>query len=1088
MSIDQSIVYRKFHGSIGERYQDLPSTDIPREWDAVIPDCVNGILAHRDQNPPRNHSLLWVRNGKRDMLLRAMAVQSSISVSRTYYHQKYLLDVTPGQLLDQFDDLLRIGFYSDEAFNRAAVSAFDRPQGYAWSGDGLELNIPTNTLKAVLFGMFFRWYRKRSPVVVAVPENVDYDTYTYAAVKAIYSRLPAGLRCLMGFMTYADPASISNHIALVFVPAQYHYSSAILLDGTTTNIAPLLNNVLPQNAKDMLSELAAMPEEQLKQTLEDMTAFVEMDGSGNFVDLSGLYITNYTDYWSMQARKCENLENPEDFALLKAFAADSRLQTGRLASEYRRIILEDVRLEHLDIHFLNRARAKQDPRDFYREIHPWLPLCVLGRNRSDNLEKYVWDAFWNFCADLAAKQESLEQLEELDKTVCGAITAKITDDGKDPKTVEIVLDDHYKKAYENRVAQLLSERLNFSRELYLGNLEKCQLTLGNSPEKQYNNYRETFLGSLPADLPRDSQAVLDVLSEGKKLYTKLLRRYTKMLKDWFLQNLTAVSDDITQQEYSDLIREITELCRNDYVTHAPETSRDQLLTLAEKRKNELHEKLSNSQAHQQEVTQQLLDSDQVSYFQCLEDLITKREQQSLTTSQLNNIYETLHQKSCPKTLDSYLQAYRAYFLEPFSVADLANRPVAPYLISDFQKLSVSAEPYCLDLGSLDDLYAIRDRVQEHRMISEYLCGKPQMILLWDPLDPVQIQADRLHEMLKGLTDTKPCVHSWSKKEFTDILTFLEKWKYLADSNRYRILRYLKDAPEPWAQELYQQERQKFLSFRIDDGVEQLHTRLEQCMNDRFETGVDIDAPIRLSYFQNEICRSEQIPLNQLYVTLGLYLGKYTDMSEMWTQDKYLTGKAQNALAPYLMNVMTPPQLISTVQAILKIERTSNPLSDRKGSVILAAKTYVSHFFLSSSTEPRDIVDMHFVIIRNDKHNKLQFEKSFKEYWEDHEELKKSYDYFALQIQTKNRQIGPDCDNIPFSEGGTSIFHRLQQKWKAYFGRAGNVGDCTPEVIEAKKQEVMEAIETTETAEVTENAETVLSETTERPHAPEIPQK
>lgn len=1103
MSIDQSIVYRKFHGSIGERYQDLPSTDIPRDWDAVIPSCVNGILAHRDQDPPCNHSLLLVKNGTQDLLLRSVAAQSSISVSRTYYQQKYLLKVTPRLLLDRFEDLLQIEFFSEKAFNLAAVSPYDRPQGYTWFGDGPELDIPSNTLKAVLFGMFFRWYRKRAPVVVAVPENVDYEAYTYAAVKAIYSRLPAGLRCLMGFMTYADPAAISNHIALVFVPAQYHYANAILLDGTTTNIATLLNNVLPQDAKDMLSELSVMPKEQLKQTLEDMTAFVETDNDGNFVDLSTLYVTNYTDFWSMQGKKCENLEDPEDFALLRAFAADPRLQTGRLAEEYRRLILEEVRPEHLDMHFLDRAKTRQDPQAFYREIRSWLPLCVLGRSGSVNLEAYVWDVFWNFCAELAVKQKSRNQLEELDQAVRDAIATKITDDGNDPSANEIRLDERYIQAASERLAQLRSESLASGRDMYLRNIERFKLTLGTSPEPQYLDYRNTFLTELPEGLSRDSQEVRDVLAKGDSLYAGLLDQYTKMLEDWFTEGLSKVSDDITQQEYNDLTQRITELSSHDYVVSAPEVSQRHLLKLMEQRKTELGDTLSKSRSYRQEVTDQLLNANHSSYFQSLEELLDKRSQQNLTKSQAEYIYESIHENSCPNCLDMYLKAYQEYFQEPFYVTSLAAQPIAPYIISDLKKLSNSNVLRNLDISSLADLNAIRDRVLEHRLISEYLYGRPQMIEMWYSKNPVQIPADRLYNMLKGLTDPDPQSPPQDEKEFTDLLTFLKNTNYLTDSDGYRILRCLNNSEEDWARNLHQDETKKFLTFQIDGGMEQLYAGLTQCRNKMPKTGLDINAPVHLLYRNTEIRADMTIPLNQLYVTLGFYLGRI----ELPSRDKCLPGTVQNALIANFVSwgLMTPQQLISTVQALLKLDCTYKALNDRRNALILAARICINSFFQLSNLTPQDIVDMHFTIIRNDKDNKLQFENTFRNYSEDHEELRNFYLYFDQQIK-KNRNLlktaesqnSLDDNNIPFVEEGTSFFRRLLQKIKTYFGRAGNVGECTLEVIEAKQQEVRKTLEAAKNEEDTDPTETTVnSETADVPEnvdapetadAPEIPGK
>lgn len=1037
MSINHAIVYRKLHGSISEVYRDLPGSDLPSEWAQEIPGGTDGMLAYLAQNTPRNHCFLRVNAMGRDLFLRSVCSKSEFSVAQTYYSQKYLLDLSPDQVLNRFGELLQVEFYSEEAFNRAAVNAFEKPGGYVWSDEGMELRIPDNTLKAVLYGMLFRWYRKRSPVVVVVPEGVDYDAYTCAAVKAIYSYLPAGLRCLMGFMTYANPTNISEGVALVFVPAGQNYPGAILLDGTTTNIDPLLKNGLPQNAKDMFAALIGMEPEERKQVLEDITSLVETGEDGKFVALSDLYITNYTKYWLNQSKGCENLNDPEDFALLKAFASGQQRVSPHRAEQYTRMIREEVKGEHLDRHFLDSARKLTDPVDFYRHIKPWLPLCTLTRNQGpENLETYVWAAFWSFCEKLVREKQYRTELEKLDAQVRAALVEKNADEGIKIDSSEVEPQEPYAAAYQEKDREIRLKKLELDTRSYEEKIREDCRDLENFPEYWYKTHREKFLGTIAEyGFGEQDPAVGVSLRKLELTYEKALASFEESLTEWFKEGLSVDKDLFTQAEYDALVELMEARLKDKQVMKAPESIREKLEELCEERKKSLKKILDDSAYQRAREIQEIMGpSEKNGYFASMENLLEKKSEIHMADRNFRDHLDKIRKESRPGDLNSYRDEYRRHFENSICVSGVAEKPMAPYIAEDLKQLKRKEAPYEIIVDHMD-LQELKDHVYKRFMIELYLSGEMGKILLKNQAAASQYEGNTTHLLttLQGLLGVEPYRCELKENEFKKLLKILGMQK----KRDYRVLRYLYNlerAPGSWQQQMYTDELASFINLEVRTGLEgsidsfgQLFAHIERLWEKRGLVGMEDHQKLTLNYMKitagnQQVKRTgRDFRLDQLYTTLSIYMNKPVD--GLSSAKAVLNRKDQEELSYVLIPVMNSRDMLDAIEGMLCWNRTDIcPES--------IADIYINALLKANGIQSRVLFEL-FGILRN-----YGLESKFS-FGNNPEEVETNW----YKINDCYRHFDARPESNPFGEGETP--DRWIDKLKALVSRRNPDGGCSP---------------------------------------------
>lgn len=996
MSITKTILYRQLHGSISEVYKDLPGSDIPASLNEAIPKAAVDILAYRERNTPRNHSFLRIRAGAKDLALRAMCAQKHGSIAQTCYAQKYLLELTPELLLNHFDELLQIDFYSEDGFNLAASNAHGTPRDYRWSGCD-PIAIDPDALKAVLYGMVNRWRRGTNPVVIAVPDGADYDRYTCSAVSAIYAYLPAALRLLAGFMTYADPATQSNGVTLFFLPAGRNYPGAVYLDGSGSSSVTknLLNSNLPAELKAMLSDLTAMSESERRQALTDIATYVESAGDA-LTDLSKLHWSNYTNYWSLRGLGNLDPDEAADFESLKKFAASAGSVPEAQKAELSRIIKEQVKPAHLDQHFLNKAKTASGVSAFYKQILPYLPLCAMARttgpdgSAESKLEDHVWAAFWSFCADQAAAQADMAGLDQLHDTIADTLRARIKADGGDPDKTAIEMDQCYLTAHAARKAEFLKDELaGLEEKLHQDIRSKCTI-LGKNPDAVYKELAASFLATLPAGLSASDECVLQVLQRAKTTLQEARATYQSSLLNWFDKDLDPDLDTITSEICENLRRTIRRKQESDIFTSAPADIQEEIKRHCRK-KNELFSRsLLNSGGHYKEIRSEIQKNIQ-NYFKCLDILAREQQAQTLSQEDCSSLYDDFVAAGRPLSIDAYSKTFRQYYDTPMSVAGVApfESTLGGLIARDIQELCKPGQPHHIPVRG-KTLSQLAEQVQAVQILQNYLTGAGTNVSLNLDTTKLTFDINTLKHTLDGFLGRRPCSLKCGEQEFNNLLALLIASQAITDDNFPNVLAYLNEIAGQypaghWVQECRKNMLQKYLTVTAynctaaelkdflsspsgkqnltNRSPEQLYQLAAESYHALSRVGLADDrTELHLQYVEPDSGHAAQpklcelrLPLKKLMNTLYLYLHRDGSVSDLLSDDH------QDKLLPLMLNGAEMTDFPVLTAAILNMHELCRSMGPSKIRFDLHAFKCIGFFFLDHRPDEESRLDMYRTI-------------------------------------------------------------------------------------------------------------------------------
>ena len=990
MSITKTILYRQLHGSISEVYQDLPGSDIPAALNDAIPTAAVEILAYQDRNTPRNHSFLRIRAGRKDLALRAMCAQKHSSIAQTCYAQKYLLELTPQLLLENFEDLLGIGFHTEEGFNLAATNAHSAPRDYSWSSGGTCIPIDPDVLKAVLFGMVNRWRRGSDPVVIAVPDDADYDRYTCAAVSAIYACLPAALRLLAGFMTYADPGTQSSGVTLFFLPASRNYPGAVFLDGTGSSSITknLLGIEMPAELKTMLSELAAMSDADRRQSLKDIADYVE-SAEDSFVDLGKLHWRNYTTYWSLRGLSNLDPGNAADFESLKKFAASANSVPDTQKAALSKIIREQVTTAHLDEYFLNHAKTATDAGCFYKLVLPYLPLCAMAGTADtsgvirSSLEAHVWNAFWCFCADLAAAQTDMDGLNRLHEAVAEVIRNR----DNAGTTAAIEVEEPYRTAFSNRKTDFLKDELDAAEsQLHQDIRQKCTV-LGKNPDDAYKALTDSFLKSLPDGLTETDELVIQVLERAQRTHQEARTAFALKLTKWFDLDLNPDPDTITRALCDKLDETVKQKQETEVFKTAPKDIQTAVARHCREKGNQLRQSLSKSRGYYDEIRKELTVSG-TNYFQRLKALAREQQQQTLSEQDCDSLYKDHLSRFRPENLEKYTAAFRDCYGSNMSIANVAplGDTLGSYIARDLNTLCDPDEPHIIVLTN-KSLSQLAEDVLTKQILQNYLTGAGTTVVLKSHDGKLTINANTLKITLNGFLGRRPFAFKCEQQELRSLVVLLTKSGAITHTDFPRVLAYLKanadSAPDGhWAKVFYSSMLQKYLTITAYDctpadlesycqtpgsrqkplyrSPEQYYQVVAEYHDVLTRTGMlDDQTQLYLQYLESNgglpeqvTLRQIQFPLNMLYNTLRFYLRRNSPAQDL------LPAEQQDQLLPLVINGAGTADFPALTNALLNLHHRYHTMRQTKVHFDHYAYTCIGHFFLDHDADEETRLDMY----------------------------------------------------------------------------------------------------------------------------------
>lgn len=1081
MSITKTILYRQLHGSISEVYQDLPGSDIPTALSDAIPKAAVEILAYQDRNTPRNHSFLRIRAGNKDLALRAMCAQKHSSIAQTCYAQKYLLELTPQLLLDNFDDVLGIGFYTEDGFNLAATNAHGTARDYSWNGGDTGIRIDPDVLRGVLFGMVNCWRRGTDPVIIAVPDGVDYDQYTFRAVSAIYACLPAALRLLAGFMTYADPGTQSSGMALCFLPASYNHSQAVFLDGSGSGSTTkaLLDINMPHGLKTLISDLAAMSDSERQQALKDISTYVE-SAQGAFVDLGKLHWSSYTNYWSLRGLSNLDPDQTDDFEALRKFSASADSVPADQKAELSRIIQDQVKTDHLDKYFLNKAKTASTLADFYKQILPYLPLCRIARTNGrggdavSRLEDHVWKAFWNFCKELAQKQTDMDGLNQLHDAIADIIRANRETGDEGPDQASIEFEEPYRSAYSARKADFLKDELAaIETALHKDIREKCTV-LGQNPDKIYTELTRAFLKDLPAGLDQSDKCVTQVLENAKKTLLEARMAYTNKLLEWFDKGLNPDLDTLTSAKCQELAETMAQKKESDIFKNAPADIRKKI----EKHGNDLMSSfsvaLSKSSGYFNEIKKEINDL-RKNYFTRLAILAREQQAQTLSEDDCKTLYTNFLAHTRPKSWNAYTAEFSKYCRQPISICTIApfESTLGLFIARDIKILCDPGQPHTINVSG-KTLSQLAEDTLSAQLLHTYLTGDETKIVLKSQEDSkkVEINADALKAALNGFMGRPKYEFKCTHNELQNLVVLLTRSTSISDTDLPNVMAYLKafgdsEAKGHGGKNLYAGMLQQYLTItayqckpaELDKKLQDYQKNKQrifplppyrspreyyQLVAESYDALervglLDDQTQLHLKYVSERDTLDEFLfPLKKLYNTLRFYLGKDTSPKGILPVD------SQKQILPLLIIGATPEELPALTYAVLNLHHRYSTMQqtddfeipkwtsgrNKVGFDQFACKC-IQDCFTALDPDEQTRLGMYYAIKEysrycekhfNDLPNKVQDQNSAERLCRYLREYRTFCKVFA------HADITPDIDR-PFAEGG-----RFRKFWNKITGK------------------------------------------------------
>lgn len=138
-------------------------------------------------------------------------------------------------MTEKLDSILSADFYTEEEIDTMVKTNVDIPLPKDKpAAEALQLPALSQPVKqALLTALFLRWIRNEAAIRIAVPKDVDYNSYVRGAIKAIYPLLPVALRAEAGFCSYTpSPREISGRVYIGFIPEALADSNTMFLDGS----------------------------------------------------------------------------------------------------------------------------------------------------------------------------------------------------------------------------------------------------------------------------------------------------------------------------------------------------------------------------------------------------------------------------------------------------------------------------------------------------------------------------------------------------------------------------------------------------------------------------------------------------------------------------------------------------------------------------------------------------------------------------------------------------------------------------------------------------------------------------------------
>lgn len=289
--------YLYINAIVKEFYKDLPcGCPFPKEYSGIL----HSALSYQDclSNPdiPTVFSFFTLRTkGQEPVMVLSLAGKHTNSASVGRYTQCIGWTWNGELLLKDMGQMLEAGFYSEAEINNTALAggSFPLPKNRRVDTAVRLPELKPQVKQAIVTTVLLRWLRYEAPLRIAVPRDVDYNSYVRAAVREIYAMLPASLRARAGFCSYMpNDKNVADGVSIGFVPEDMADGRTLSLDGSSAAACAKLSHSTDSIALDTLVQyIANTPTAQLASFFEEI--YEDVEGSG---DSTRIYSVSAKDY------------------------------------------------------------------------------------------------------------------------------------------------------------------------------------------------------------------------------------------------------------------------------------------------------------------------------------------------------------------------------------------------------------------------------------------------------------------------------------------------------------------------------------------------------------------------------------------------------------------------------------------------------------------------------------------------------------------------------------------------------------------------------------------------------------------------
>jgi len=748
------------HGNVHESYTTVLD-DFPKAWKDRTPEATERLLEY-GAGDFQHHSMVFLKTAEEGpRLVRSVCVRKRNALSPSYYVHKYGFNIPTKQLLEEYDAFLRMPFFSEEEFDRVAAGENDVKPTMRWSGEPVPID--RSVLHAVLLGIVRCWYSGAEPVVVAVPEGVDYNSYCFGAVSKIYSYLPVGIRAQAGFMTYTAPQSASRNAALFFLPEGTAGNAVSLAEPNNASQA-LMEQFLPKSLAEMVKRLVEeKDEDERRKYLEQIRVNVETDPqSGELLPrLQSVHYSTYLDNTDL----LDPVTSQEQFDRQLKFAKNLNSLSPRLKELFLKNLDARISAEALNSFGLNLIKGDTTLQIYGERIAGLEPLV----RHSEKMREQAKEKLDGIFKEFLSQTDTPELLNPL------ADQLNALERGKNP-----FLDEEMRNAYRLLID---GKRGVFHREMAAAYVAEAIQSLDradtqNIPDMDQKLREITLvLKRKLADLQIDASKEMAPFEAAKSgCRTKRILAELQMPDN----------GELTQEGYENELNHLNAL--HKYLSGRLDDT--QLAEKAADAIRELNKRYENSRSRQNKQFGDLLEQG-CSYFQLLEKAQAHLRAYPKLPAEMERKMREVFARRRPATMEAYQREYWGYYQRALVISAAASlgRLVGTQILDDLKFFA--ERDLHIDVTNRS-LYSILKEIHEASAQAGLLGGKAEKVWLSGGRTESEFSADRLTEAIWAFSHASSgALMPLSRSQLKYLLEVLTYAK-LSAQEKLRIFQYLMD--------------------------------------------------------------------------------------------------------------------------------------------------------------------------------------------------------------------------------------------------------------------------------------------------------